>query len=49
LGLLSLSFGFLVAVAAEPTAAATCPCTIFTATQSPTVATNPDKVPIELA
>ena len=43
-----LSFGFLVAAPAEPAAAATCPCTIFTATQTPSVATDPDNVPIEL-
>jgi methionine-rich copper-binding protein CopC len=45
---LALSFGFLVAVPAELAAAATCPCTIFTATQTPSVAADPDNVPIEL-
>jgi hypothetical protein len=45
---LALSFGFLVAVPAEPAAAATCPCTIFTTTQTPSVQTDPDNVPIEL-
>ncbi len=45
---LALSFGFLVAVPPVPAEAATCPCTIFTSTQTPTVASDPESVPIEL-
>ena len=33
---------------AEPAEAATCPCTIFTSTQTPTVPADPDTDPIEL-
>ena len=44
---LALSLGFLVGPP-EPAEAATCPCTIFTSTQTPTVANDPDNVPIEL-
>ena len=45
---LALSLGFLVVLPPEPAEAATCPCTIFTTAQTPTVAADPDTVPIEL-
>jgi Domain of unknown function (DUF4082) len=45
---LALSWGLLVAVPPPAAEAATCPCTIFTSSQSPKVASDPESVPIEL-
>ena len=45
---LALSLGFLVVLPPDPAEAATCPCTIFTPAQVPTVAADPETVPIEL-
>jgi methionine-rich copper-binding protein CopC len=45
---LALTFGLLVAMPPVPAEAATCPCTIFTSSQSPTVASDSESVPIEL-
>lgn len=45
---LALAAGLLVTLQAQPAAAATCPCTIWTAGQAPTIAADSDTVPVEV-
>jgi hypothetical protein len=45
---LALGLGFLVVLPPEPAEAATCPCTIFSSNQSPTVASDSDTSAVEL-
>jgi hypothetical protein len=45
---LALSLGFLVVIPPERAEAATCPCTIFSSTQTPTVASDSDTSAVEL-
>src|SRR3954453_10931842 len=44
----ALLAGFLASLPTTPAAAATCPCTIFTSTQTPATASDPDTSAVEL-